>query len=39
MRKQALEKWGHSHHFAIDTAQSEKKVTIVFATLPNSGCC
>jgi len=31
MRKQALEKWGHSHHFAIDTAQSEKKVTIVFA--------
>ncbi|MDN3405735.1 MULTISPECIES: CDF family Co(II)/Ni(II) efflux transporter DmeF [Pseudoalteromonas] len=31
MREQAVEKWGHTHHFAIDTAQSEKKVTIVFA--------
>jgi cation diffusion facilitator family transporter len=31
MREQAVEKWRHSHHFAIDTAQSEKKVTIVFA--------
>jgi cation diffusion facilitator family transporter len=31
MREHAAEKWSHSHHFAIDTAQSEKKVTIVFA--------
>ena len=31
MLEQAIEKWRHSHHFAIDTAQSEKKVTIVFA--------
>lgn len=31
MREHAVDKWGHSHHFAIDTGQSEKKVLIVFA--------
>jgi cation diffusion facilitator family transporter len=31
MREQAVEKWRHSHDFAMDTAQSERKVTIVFA--------
>ena len=25
MREHAVDKWGHSHHFAIDTGQSEKK--------------
>lgn len=31
MREHAVDKWSHSHHFSIDTGQSEKKVIIVFA--------